>query len=229
MSSRRKRVGWSRGWWVPVIALVALLGSGSWLVAQQSPYSWGMGSSGGGNGMMGGSGYEEMMGGNGWFDGDAEPVQDLNQARERAAGYADFLQPGLVVGEVMRFENHYYADLQEADGSKVTEVLIDSRSGAVRPEMGPATMWNTRFGMVDRDGGAEPAINAAQAQQIADRWLADRGEGLTSDDPVLFPGYYTLHTMRDGEITGMLSVHASTGNVWPHSWHGDFIEMSEHP
>ena len=179
--------------------------------------------------MMGGSGYEEMMGGNGWFDGDAEPVQDLNQAKERAAGYADFLQPGLVVGEVMRFENHYYADLQEADGSKVTEVLIDSRSGAVRPEMGPATMWNTRFGMVDRDGGAEPAINAAQAQQIADRWLADRGEGLTSDDPAQFPGYYTLHTMRDGEITGMLSVHASTGNVWPHSWHGDFIEMSEHP
>ena len=229
MSSRRKRVGWSRGWWVPVIALVALLGSGSWLVAQQSPYSWGMGSSWSGNGMMGGPGYEEMMGGNGWFDGDAEPVQDLNQARERAAGYADFLQPGLVVGEVMRFENHYYADLQEADGSKVTEVLIDSRSGAVRPEMGPATMWNTRFGMVDRDGVAEPAINAAQAQQIADRWLADRGEGLTSDDPAQFPGYYTLHTMRDGEITGMLSVHASTGNVWPHSWHGDFIEMSEHP
>ena len=129
----------------------------------------------------------------------------------------------------MRFENHYYADLQEPDGSKVTEVLIDSRSGAVRPEMGPATMWNTRFSMMGggNGGDSESNVSATQAQKIADRWLAERDEGLTSEDPVKFPGYYTLHTVKDGEITGMLSVRDGTGDVWYHSWHGDFVEMSE--
>lgn len=203
-----------------MVALVALLVSGGWLVTQQSPSGLGMGSSWGDSGMM--DGY-------GWPEQDAEPVDDLEQARGRAADFARALQPGLEVGEVMRFKNHYYADLQEDDGSKVTEVLIDPRTGAVRPEMGPATMWNTRFGMMGRDGGSEAAdISATRAQQIADRWLADRGEGLTSEDPVQFPGYYTLHTVRAGEITGMLSVRASTGDVWYHSWHGDFVEMSEH-
>lgn len=228
MTNTHNKGGWLRRWWIPAIALVALLISGGWLVTQQSPSDWGMGSGWSTSGMVGGAGYNEMMGDYGWVDGDTEPVQDLNQARERAAAYAVALQPGLEVGEVMRFENHYYADLQEPDGSKVTEVLIDSRSGLVRPEMGPATMWNSRFPMMGSGGGSESNISAAKAQQIADRWLADRNEGLTSDDPVQFPGYYTLHTVRDGEITGMLSVHAGTGDVWYHSWHGDFVEMSEH-
>ncbi len=228
MAITQNRGGWRRGWWVPAIALVALLISGGWLFTQQSPSGWGTDSSWGESGMMGGTGYEAMAGGYGWLSEDAEPVDDLDQARERAADYAEILLPGSEVGEVMRFENHYYADLQDSDGSRITEVLIDPRSGAVRPEMGPATMWNTRFGMMGRGGGSEADISADEAQEIADDWLADRGDGLTSDDPVQFPGYYTLHTVRDGEITGMLSVHAVTGDVWYHSWHGDFAEMSEH-
>jgi hypothetical protein len=226
MAITHNKARWHRRWWMLAVALVALLSAGSWLVIQQSPPVWGVGFSWGASATMGGAGYDEMMGNYGWVNKDTVPVQDLNQARARAAAYAEALQPGLEVGEVMRFENHYYADLQEPDGSKVTEVLIDSRSGAVRPEMGPATMWNTRFLMMG--GISESNISVTQAQQIADRWLADRNEGLTSVDPVKFPGYYTLHTVRDGEITGMLSVHAGTGDVWYHSWHGDFVEMSEH-
>ncbi len=229
MATTQSRGRWSRGLWVPVLAVVALLASGTWLVTQQSGSGWGLGSEWDGSGMMSGSDYDGMMGDYGWSkQQDAEPVDDLDQARDRAAGYAEVVQPGLEVGEVMRFENHYYADLQEPDGTKVTEVLIDPRSGAVRPEMGPATMWNTRFAMMGRNGGSTAGITAPQAQQIADDWLAEQGEGLTSQDPAQFPGYYTLHTLRDGEITGMISVHASTGDVWYHSWHDDFVEMSEH-
>jgi hypothetical protein len=29
-----------------------------------------------------------------------------------------------------------------------------------------------------------------------------------------------------GKITGMISVNASTGAVWPHWWHGAFIAKS---
>ncbi len=219
MATTQNRGSWRRGWWVAVVALVALLVSGGWLVTQQSPSGWGTGSSWGDGG---------MMGGDGWSVGAAGPVNNLDEARKRAADYAQALQPDLEVGEVMQFDNHYYADLQEPDGSMVTEVLIDPRTGAVRTEMGPATMWNTRSGAMGADGSSATDISATQAQKIADRWLANRGEGLTSNDPVQFPGYYTLHTVRDGKITGMLSVRSSTGDVWYHSWHGDFVKMSEH-
>jgi hypothetical protein len=42
-----------------------------------------------------------------------------------------------------------------------------------------------------------------------------------------FYGYYTIHTLRDGEIEGMLSVHGESGQVWYHTWHGDFVQMVE--
>ena len=32
--------------------------------------------------------------------------------------------------------------------------------------------------------------------------------------------------LKDGEIEGMLSVHGSSGDVWYHSWHGDFVAMA---
>jgi hypothetical protein len=41
-----------------------------------------------------------------------------------------------------------------------------------------------------------------------------------------FPGYYTLETLKGGRISGMVSVNASTGAVWPHWWHGAFIAKS---
>ena len=40
-----------------------------------------------------------------------------------------------------------------------------------------------------------------------------------------FYGYYTIHTLKDGQIEGMLSVHGTAGQVWYHIWHGRFIQM----
>ncbi|GAA3772983.1 hypothetical protein GCM10022403_005170 [Streptomyces coacervatus] len=37
---------------------------------------------------------------------------------------------------------------------------------------------------------------------------------------------WALHTLDHGRITGMVSVNASTGQVWYHSWHGTFVAMS---
>ena len=42
-----------------------------------------------------------------------------------------------------------------------------------------------------------------------------------------FYGYYNLHTLRDGQIEGMLSVNGYRGGVWYHDWHGPFIGMEE--
>jgi hypothetical protein len=232
----RLKTTWT-GLWVPLVALVALLASGAWLVTQQPDFNdrwadwgnsasgprtgggWGMGS-GGGDGMMSGSGY-------GSLPGNGEPVVDLAQARDRASEFAKTLESDLQVGEVMKFSNQYYAEVQEPDGTKATEVLVDADNGAVQLEFGPARMWNTRFGMMSGGDGTRSEVTASQAQGIANEWLADRPDGLTADAAEAFPGYYTLHTLRGDKIEGMLSVNSTSGDVWYHSWHGDFQGMSE--
>nr|AHE40216.1 Hypothetical protein pFRL6_129 [Streptomyces sp. F12] len=151
-------------------------------------------------------------------------MQFLDQARQRAKAFSDRL--GLRVGEVMQFSRNFYAELQTSDGHGATEVLVNPADGAVQIEYGPAMMWNTVYGM--HYGSRSPArISSAQAQGIAQQWLRARGSTLIAGDPESYPGYYTLHTMRDGKISGMLSVNSSTGQVWYHTWHGTYIAMSQ--
>jgi len=69
-------------------------------------------------------------------------------------------------------------------------------------------------------------LERAQARIIAQQWLRGQGTSLTVGEADSFPGYYTLHTLKSGKIAGMLSVNATTGQVWYHSWHGDFVAMS---
>jgi hypothetical protein len=45
--------------------------------------------------------------------------------------------------------------------------------------------------------------------------------------PDKFYGYYTLHILKDGQVVGMLSVNGFNSQVFPHTWHGNFIEMSK--
>ncbi|WP_327316216.1 hypothetical protein [Streptomyces sp. NBC_01235] len=173
--------------------------------------SWGPGMMG--NGMMG----------NWWLAGDGNRVQTLDRARNRAAAFADRL--GLKVGEIMQFSRNFYAELQTTDGHPATEVLVDPADGAAQIEYGPAMMWNTDYGM--HYGSRSTArISAAQARNIAQQWLHGHDSTLTAGDPESYPGYYTLHTMRSGKITGMLSVNSSTGQVWYHTWHGTYIATS---
>jgi len=73
------------------------------------------------------------------------PVRTLSAARSDAQRFAGRL--GLRVDEVLRFERNFYAKLVDGNGSGATEVLVDSASGVVSVEYGPAMMWNTRYGM----------------------------------------------------------------------------------
>lgn len=162
----------------------------------------------------------------------AGPVRDIAGAQTAAQQAADRL--GLRVGEVMQFSNNYYAELLTAAGRGATEVLIDPGSGAVQLEYGPAMTWNTAYGMSammrgGSPGTSPPSISPDQARRIADRWLQQHSTGLRAGDPEVFPGYYTLHTLRGDEIVGMLSVHAQSGAVWYHTWHGRFVRMEEAP
>ena len=66
-------------------------------------------------------------------------------------------------------------------------------------------------------------VDAAQARLQA--WLDQNRSGVSATDPTAFPGYVTFHTERRGQITGMVSVQATTGAIWEHTWHGDFVAM----
>ena len=76
-------------------------------------------------------------------------------------------------------------------------------------------------------GTTSGRVDAAQAQALADSWLAAQGTGLTAGEPDAFPGYYSMETLRDGKVAGMISVNARTGAVFYHWWHGAFVAMEE--
>lgn len=168
--------------------------------------------------------YGPSMMGFGYSTAKASPVGDIAHARQRAQTFADRL--GLKTSEVVRFERNYYVKLVDKSGAAATEVLVDPATGATSLEYGPAMMWNTSYGM--RYGAqSQTQISAAQAQQLAQQWLRNSGSGLTVGDPEPFPGYYTMHTMQSGKIVGMLSVNATSGQIWDHTWHGTYIATSQ--
>jgi len=163
------------------------------------------------------------------------PVASLGEAQEVVEQYVEQLgYEDLHVTEVMEFERNYYAIVAEEEADiGAMELLVDKSSGAVTPEPGPNMMWNAEYGMHRggmmgnslRDG--EMLVSPDEARDVAQRWLDDNLPGREAGTPDQFYGYYTLHFLRDGQIEGMLSVRGSTGDVWYHSWHGDFVQMEE--
>jgi hypothetical protein len=152
---------------VPVIVLVAALaalgGSIAWAAMRDGDGGFGMMRFG--SGMMG---YADA--------GSGEPVRDLAAARGRAERFADRLD--LRVGEVMRFDNHYYAELEDGQGRGATEVLVDPDTGSVVLEPGPAMMWNTRYGMM---GGAGMGMMGGSGGMMGPGAMMGGGSGWTGD------------------------------------------------
>jgi hypothetical protein len=177
-------------------------------------------------------------------EGDVSSLEDVGMA---AHEYVERLgYSGLEVTEVMEFERNYYAIVAEEDtGIGAMELLVDKDSGAIGPEPGPNMMWNTEYGMMGQGKGmmgmlrpelgegmggyasGEMTLSPQEAEAVAQRWLDTNLPGRAAGEADEFYGYYTLHFLNDGEIEGMLSVHGSSGDVWYHSWHGDFVAMTE--
>jgi hypothetical protein len=104
--------------------------------------------------------------------------------------------------------------------------------------MGPGMMGGTGgFTMMDglfndnyssEDITAEFKVTPEEAFKLAQDFLNQVYPGVeVSDEITMFYGYYTIDTERDGYIVGMLSVNGFTGQVFPHTWHGEFVEMVE--
>lgn len=145
----------------------------------------------------------------------------------------------LEVGEIMIFDNHAYVQIIEREtGIGAMEILVDPISLQITPEQGPNMMWNLKYssmhvrGMMGYrsyfGGPDDMPIGQAEAITIAQAFLDRYESGQSADERAdVFYGYYTLHTEREGEVTGMLSVNGYTGQVFPHTWHGELITMSD--
>ncbi len=210
----------------------------AWSPDVQGPGPQGLG---GGRGFPGGWGPGGMRGR--W--GQAVPpgssaitldqAVDIAKAFPASRGYTD-IEPT----EVMEFTNNFYAEYKEkSTGIHAFEVLIDKYSGIVTPEMGPNMMWNTKYGMMGGGGmmggwfrrsspTAQMPVTAEQARRYAQQYLDANLPGTQADEEVdTFYGYYGLHVLQGGKVYGMLSVNGQSGQVWYHTWHGDFIRMKE--
>ena len=201
----------------------------------------------GGNGMLGGFGYSNSL-----RNGTVNNSLTVESARNAVQDYLDTLgNADLEIEEVMLFNQNAYAIvIEKSTGMGAMELLVDPDTLNVFPEYGPNRMWNLKYGMMGNGAGcrnfgiggncgsgltpndanatAEMAISMDDAADIADEYLAANFSGASVHLPgTAFYGYYTFDYMEDGQMTGMLSVNGSTGQVWLHTWHGQFIEEWE--
>ena len=208
--------------------------TGVYTPTQPLPYSgYGSGMMGRGMGGMMGQGYRTGAWG---YPGSGNPLtldQAVESARQYLSGYGN---PDLTLTEVMEFSENFYAEVEEeSTGVHAFELLIDRYTGVVFPEPGPNMMWSTKYGhmggMMGGWGGRQNgpmSVTAEQARDLAQQWLNASLPGTTTAEKAdEFFGYYTIHVLKGDQIYGMLSVNGYSGEVWYHTWHGDFINMKE--
>ena len=201
----------------------------------------------GGNGTLGGFGYSNSL-----RNGTVNNSLTVESAHNAVQDYLDTLgNADLEIEEVMLFNQNAYAIVVEkSTGVGAMELLVDPYTLNVFPEYGPNRMWNLKYGVMgngtggcnfssggtcgsglapnDANATAEMAISMDDAADIANEYLAANLSGASVHLPgTAFYGYYTFDYMEDGQMTGMLSVNGSTGQVWLHTWHGQFIEEWE--
>jgi hypothetical protein len=190
-------------------------------------------------GIMGG--YSQgMMGGMRMaiYTANAKPLPDT-KAYKTLGDYAARYGTNIKLKDIMTFSENVYAQVVDAKtGAGYFEILFDRYSGTVQPEPGPNMMWNTQYGMgwdgtgmMGNNGmmgnAAAPtqaAVRYAEpaAQKLATQFLSSYLPNTKLHEGQAFPGYYTYDYGR-GEIEGMLSVNAYTGEIRIHTWHGSFI------
>lgn len=203
------------------------------------PQNYGMGM---GRGTMGGGYYSNRY--------DSNVVLSVDEARGAVENYlASLGYDDLEIEEVMIFDQNAYAVVvEEISGIGAMELLVDHDTQSVYPEYGPNRMWNTKYGMMGGGGcGSSDTVNCGwglndsagsvtgdmtisldEATEIANEYLAENIPGAeTAEEGYTFYGYYTFDYMENDQMAGMLSVHGSTGQVWLHTWHGQFIEEWE--
>lgn len=179
-----------------------------------------------------------------WGSAPTLPTLSVEETKQAAENYIQSLGlSGLEVSEVMIFDNGGYVIVRETEtGIGAFELLVDPVSKIAYPEHGPNMMWNQKYGVLAHYGmmrghgmwrwgtptipnvSAEMPVGEEQAKEIAQKFLDGYLPGAKVEKVTRFYGYYTIDYAKDGKIVGMLSVNGYTSQVFPHVWHGQFIE-----
>jgi hypothetical protein len=88
--------------------------------------------------------------------------------------------------------------------------------------------YGSNNGSSVRQISAEMPVTPEQAAQAAQEYMDLALPGAVATEEVTpFYGYYTIDIARDSNIVGMLSVNGYTKQIFFHTWHGDFVSMSD--
>ncbi|WP_299425345.1 peptidase M4 [uncultured Meiothermus sp.] len=195
-----------------------------------------MGADGQGLGMMG----QGMMGGGmgmmAVYPAQAQPTARA-EAKTRLETYAKRFGPDARLKDFMAFSQNYYAQVVDAKGRGLGEILADRYTGNVYLEPGPNMMWGTRSGpgyggtgrgmmggpgLVGSPSASAEQYDLANARRLAEQFLQGYLPGAKVLEAQSFQGYFTFDYGRRG-LEGMLSVSAYGGQIWVHTWHGVFL------
>jgi len=155
----------------------------------------------------------------------------LDQALEKAQSYLAERDSNLRVARLYEFQYAFIAVTVDSEsGDAAYPLLIQPVSGQVR-----AMTALCIAARVDRDPpqGSDQAptgvsLSMSEAAARAQQALDARAAGMTIDPQgIAFPGYYTFEYSEDGDIAGLISVHAETGVYRLHNGPGDFIRKEE--
>jgi hypothetical protein len=182
----------------------------------------------------------------GWLNTSSARSISMDQAQQSVQSFLDQTgNPDLKLDELMEFDQNFYALIKEkSSGIGAFELLVNKGNGVVAPEPGPNMMWNTKYSMMGagmmsggmmRGGGsfrigtppASMSVTTDQATQIAQSWLDQHFAGDSAGTADAFYGYFTFHFEKKGQIAAMLSVNGYGGEVWFHTWHGNFIQARD--
>ncbi|QSZ66392.1 peptidase M4 [Methanofollis aquaemaris] len=154
------------------------------------------------------------------YEPDARPVSET-AAREALETYAAEFGPTVEVRNFTAFTQNYYAVLVDrTTGQAVGEAIVDRYTGEAGPDPGPALTWRCSV----QNGAARYDLHAAE--ETAATFLRTFLPGATLLESRTFSGYHTFAYGR-GEMEGMLSVNDRTGQVWVHTWHGQYLGGEE--
>ena len=186
-----------------------------------------------------GSFYPNMMGGlygtNGMMSGNNRKISgeriSIDEAIKQVTVYISSMSASsnLKIAEIMEFENNFYVPIIEQDTGKAAfEVLVDPYTGYVYPEYGPNMMWNNKYSHMGNRALTENKNTLEQARSYAQKVIdVQIPSAEVETNGLNFYGYYTFDFKFNNLIAGMLSVNGLNGQVWLHTWHGQFITEKE--
>ena len=80
------------------------------------------------------------------------------------------------------------------------------------------------YGMMGTQVIGAMTTTKEQAKVFAQQFLDSRFSGMKADDNGIFYGYYHFDVKKNEKMYGMLDVNGYSGQVWYHTWHGNFIQ-----